>query len=236
MDNSALSQPDFQTFFREWVTQLELYFNQLLHLIQSPDQQDESNHKQLVCRVMGHYHEYFLAKAQVLSRNVFLVLSAPWFSSYERTFLWVAGFKPGLALNIVKICGLELTFDQAERMENLMMETKNDESVIAERLARLEQEVMAPSMLALARMGGREVNGMVNEADTAVERLAGHMEFLVKCADYLREKTVAKVVEILTTTQIVRFLAAMTQILLRIRRLGQLRETEIHGDANISSG
>ncbi|KAI3519761.1 hypothetical protein L1887_08977 [Cichorium endivia] len=234
MDDSALSQPDFQTFFQEWVTQLELYFYQLLHLLQSPDQQDESKHKQLVCRVMAHYHEYFLAKAQVSSRNVFLVLSPPWLSSYERTFLWVAGFKPGLALNVVKICGLELTFDQAERMEKLMMETKDEESVIAERLARLEQQVLEPSMLALARMGGREVNGMVHEADTAVDRLAGDVELLVKCADYLRMKTVAKVVGMLTTTQTVRFLAAMTQFLLRIRRWGQLRETEIDDGTNIS--
>ncbi|KAI3721039.1 hypothetical protein L2E82_32042 [Cichorium intybus] len=118
MDNSALSQPDFQTFFQEWVTQLELYFYQLLHLLQSLDQQDESKHKQLVCRVMAHYHEYFLAKAQVSSRNVFLLLSPPWLSSYERTFLWVAGFKPGLALNVVKICELETGVDLRSSRED----------------------------------------------------------------------------------------------------------------------
>lgn len=54
-------------------------------------------------------------------------------------------------------------------------------------------------MLELARMGGREVNGMVHDADTALERLADDMAFLVGCADYLREKTVAKVVSILST-------------------------------------
>ncbi|KAL7614454.1 protein DOG1-like 4 [Lactuca sativa] len=225
---------NFQTFFMEWVTQLEFYLHQLLHILQSPDQQDESKHKQLIRLVMAHYHKYFLAKARVSSRNVFLIMSPPWLSSYERTFLWLSGFKPGLALHVVSKCGVELSSDQTERMERLTVDTKDHESVIAERLARLEQQVLAPSMLAMARMGGREVNGMIREADTAVERMAEHMEFLVGCADYLREKTVAKVVGILTTAQTVRFLAAMAQLQLRIRRWGQLREREIHGDANLS--
>lgn len=172
---------------------------------------------------MTHYHDYFLAKARVCHWNVFLVLSPPWFSSYEQTFLWVAGFKPGLAINVVKRCGVELNSDQAERMASLTVEIKNEEKEIAERVMRLEQQVVAPPMLALARMGGRELNGMVLDADTAVERLAADMEVLVGRADYLRVKTVAKVVEILTTAQTVRFLAAMAQLQLRIRRWGQLR-------------
>ncbi|KAL7614460.1 hypothetical protein Lser_V15G09008 [Lactuca serriola] len=234
MEYSARSQTEFQTFFREWLIQLELYLNQLLNLLQSPDdhQQDEPNHKQLIRRVMAHYHDYFLAKARVSSRNVFLVLSPPWFSPYERIFLWVAGFKPGLSICIVKTCGLELTSDQAERIERLTVETKDDESAIAERLVRLEQQVLAPTILALTRMGGREVNGMIDDADAAVDSLAKGMEFLVGLADFLREKTVAKVVGILTTAQTVMFLAAMIQFQLRIRRWGQLRETEIHRDAN----
>ncbi|KAL4576137.1 hypothetical protein LXL04_012226 [Taraxacum kok-saghyz] len=220
MDNSTL---DFQTFFPKWLTQLELYLHQLLHLLQSPD---ESKHKQLIRRVMAHYHDYILAKTQVSSRNVFLVLSPPWLSSFERTFLWLGGFKPSLALHVAKRCGVELTSDQAERMERLTVETKDDEIAMAERLGRLEVQVLSPAMLALTRMGGREVNGMIDEADIAVEKLAEDMEFLVGCADYLREKTVAKVVGILTTAQTVRFLAGMIQLQLSIRRWGQLREID----------
>nr|GEV95293.1 DOG1 domain-containing protein [Tanacetum cinerariifolium] len=62
---------------------------------------------------MAHYIDYYLAKAQISSQNVFLVLSPPWFSSYERTFLWVAGFKPGLAIYVAKSCGVQLNTDQS---------------------------------------------------------------------------------------------------------------------------
>ncbi|KAM0013265.1 putative transcription factor TGA like domain-containing protein [Helianthus debilis subsp. tardiflorus] len=114
MDHSNQSQPDFHTFLRDWMIGLEHYLHQLLHHLEFLDQQDEPKLKQLIHQVTTHYHEYFLAKAQVYRQNVFLALSPPWFNSYERTFLWLAGFRPGLAIHVVKSCGLEFTSDQVE--------------------------------------------------------------------------------------------------------------------------
>ncbi|XP_076940580.1 protein ZW2-like [Bidens hawaiensis] len=228
------SQPDnFHTFLRVWMTRLELYLNQLLHIIQFMDQQDESKLQQLINQVMTHYHEYFLAKAEVCHRDVFLVLSPPWFSSYERTFLWLAGFKPSLAITVVKSCGIEFSSSQVKQLDTLTMETKHEERMLTERLAALEQQLTAPPVLALARTGGKEVNGMVNEVDTVIDRMAEEMEVLVECADYLREKTVSKVIEILTTAQTVRFLAVVAQLQLRIRRWGQLMDAQTRGGVNL---
>nr|GEU78155.1 protein DOG1-like 4 [Tanacetum cinerariifolium] len=89
--------------------------------------------------------------------------------------------------------------------------------------------MVSPPMLALARMGGREVNGLTDNVDTMVDRLADGIECLVACADYLREKTVAEVIRILTTGQSVRFLAGVAQLQLSIRRWGQLRDAEADG-------
>ncbi|GJU80334.1 DOG1-like protein 4 [Tanacetum coccineum] len=229
------TEPDFQTFFGGWITRLELYLIQLLHFLQFPDHENDSKLQlQLVRQVMTHYHDYFLAKAQISNQNVFLVLSPPWFSSYERTFLWLAGFKPGLAIYVVKSCGVQLNTNQSDRMDRLTAKIKNEEGKITERLALLEQQMVSPPMLALARMGGREVNGMMDNVDTVVDRLADGMECLVACADYLREKTVAKVIRILTTGQSVRFLAGVAQLQLRIRRWGQLRDAEADGQDNLS--
>ncbi|XP_076882416.1 protein ZW2-like [Bidens hawaiensis] len=233
MNNAAThSQPDFHAFLGVWMTRLELYLNQLLHIIQFMDQQDESKLQQLINQVMTHYHEYFLAKAQVYHRDVFLVLSPPWFSSYERTFLCLAGFKPSLAISVVKSCGVEFSSSQVKQLERLTAETKHEERMMTERLAALEQQLTAPPMLAIARTSGKEVNGMVNEADIAVDRMAEEMEVLVECADYLREKTASKVIEILTTPQKVRFLAALAQLQLRIRRWGQMRDAQTRGGVN----
>ncbi|GKC19215.1 DOG1-like protein 4, partial [Tanacetum coccineum] len=115
-----------------------------------------------------------------------------------------------------------------------LTEIKNEEGKITERLALLEQQMVSPPMLALARMGGREVNGMTDNVDTVVDRLADDMECLVACADYLREKTMAKVIGLLTTGQSARFLAGVAQLQLRVRRWGQLRDAEADGQDNLS--
>ncbi|KAM0013264.1 putative transcription factor TGA like domain-containing protein [Helianthus debilis subsp. tardiflorus] len=104
---------------------LEHYLHELLHLLQDESklQQDEPK-LQLIHQVMTHYHEYFLAKAQIYRHDVFLVLSPPWFRSYERTFMWLARFKPSLAIHVAKKCGLKLSSDQAKRLERLTVELK----------------------------------------------------------------------------------------------------------------
>ncbi|MFS7958223.1 putative transcription factor TGA like domain-containing protein [Helianthus anomalus] len=84
-----------------------------------------------------------------MSRNSNNSFTKKWFRSYERTFMWLAGFKPSLAIQVAKKCGLEFSSDQAKRLERLTM--------------------VAMPMLALARMGGKEVIGMVNQADTTVD-------------------------------------------------------------------
>ncbi|PWA47041.1 DOG1 domain-containing protein [Artemisia annua] len=225
-DSVNQSVPDFQTFYRGWITRLELYLDQLLNVLQFQDHENESklHVQQLVHSVMTHYHDYFLAKAKLSGQNIFLVLSPPWFSSYERTFLWLAGFKPGLAFNVVNNCGIQLSTGQSDMMDRLTAEIKNEENAVTKRLARYEQQVVSPPMLALAKIQEKEVNGMVHDIDTMVELLADDMECLVSCADHLRGKTVAKVVGILTTAQSVRFFAGLAQLQLRIRRWGQLRE------------
>ncbi|GJV28639.1 retrovirus-related pol polyprotein from transposon TNT 1-94 [Tanacetum coccineum] len=110
-----------------------------------------------------------------------------------------------------------LNTNQSDGIDRLTAEIKNEEGKITERRAWLEQQMVASPMLALARMGGREVNGMTDNIGTAVDRFVGDMECLVACAHYLREKIVAKVIGILTTSQSVRFLAGVAQLQLRIR-------------------
>nr|GEX21401.1 protein DOG1-like 4 [Tanacetum cinerariifolium] len=159
-DSVDPSVRDFQMFYRDWITRLKLYLYQLLSFLQFQDHENESKPhvQQLVHSVKTHYHDYFLVKAQLSSQNVFLVLSPPWLSSYERTFLWLAGFKPCVVINGVNSCGIQLSKGQSDMMDRLTAEIKNEENAIAKRLARFEQQVVAPPMLAFSKIGGKEVN------------------------------------------------------------------------------
>ena len=54
---------------------------------------------------------------------------------------------------------------------------------------------------------GRRQDGAVDERGYTIERSGISMEALVECADHLRQKTVMRIIELLSSSQAMRFLA-----------------------------
>lgn len=82
-------------------------------------------------------------------------------------------------------------------------------------------------MMGQARRRGRLVEGELTEEEEVMEsNLRASLESLVANADILRTPTAVKVVEILDALQNVKFLAATTQLRLRIRRWALHRESK----------
>lgn len=79
-------------------------------------------------------------------------------------------------------------------------------------------------MVELARNMGRPRNGEETNVDLAIEHLAASMEGLLQCADFLRKRTIIKLVETLKPAQTIRFLAATIDLQLKIRRWGMQRD------------
>ncbi|KAL8210756.1 hypothetical protein R6Q57_005193 [Mikania cordata] len=79
-------------------------------------------------------------------------------------------------------------------------------------------------------MGVRKFNGMMNETDAVMDQLAEEMEVLVRCADPLKEKTLTKVMDMLTTAQTVWFVAGIVQVQLRIRMWGLIWDGQASTD------
>lgn len=161
------------------------------------------------------------------NRNVFLVFSPTWFTPFERTFFWIAGFKPDLAFRIVRSTITDLTIDQLQRLETLLEETKAEEKELTNELARIQESVAAPPLMNFARRAGRVLtDGDVDEVDKAMETFRAEMEAVLLNADMLRTRTAERVVEILTPVQNVKFLAAATELQLKIRIWGLQKEAE----------
>ena len=51
-------------------------------------------------RDLTHYQHYYEEKSRLAQYDIFVLFSPPWFSALERTFLWIAGFKPRLAFRV----------------------------------------------------------------------------------------------------------------------------------------
>nr|XP_016436461.1 PREDICTED: transcription factor TGA5-like [Nicotiana tabacum] len=198
----------FETFFQSWLIEQERYLQQLLRLSSESCNENCISEKRLIIdQVLAHYRAYYIAKSKVTQENVFLVLSPTWFTAFERTYLWIAGFRPGLAFTLVNKNVSDLSRNPSLMLKELLDEIK-----------------VSQTMILLARDEGPLENGRLTELNRAIDRLRLAMETLVECADYLRGKTVLRIVEILSAAQSVRFLVAATQFQLRIRSLGLQRE------------
>ncbi|CAH1451240.1 unnamed protein product [Lactuca virosa] len=217
IDTNAI---EFENFFQGWLVRQEHYLEDLRSAMQTCDA-SEDDLRDLIARVLAHYLQYFEEKSRIANHDVSLVFSPPWFSSFERSFFWVAGFKPGLTFRVVDRSVEDMNKEQVEMMERLKAETKAEERELENELAMIQESVAAPPIVEVARRGENWLaNGKYDKMESAFETLKEQLEVVVANADMLRSRVAERVVEILTPVQNVRFLAAVTELQLKIRTRG----------------
>ncbi|KAF3446528.1 hypothetical protein FNV43_RR12621 [Rhamnella rubrinervis] len=212
----------FQIFFDGWLQRQQSFLDQLLLVSACPDSHEKvERQRTLVDQVLSHYQEYYEEKARTAWEDVFTVFSAPWLSPFERTFLWIGGFKPLFVLRLVSnVVGGDLTSDQSRVIERLKQETSQAERELNEMIAKVQESVAAPPLLASARRLGRLMDGRISNLEEAIETLKNAMLRVLESADELRWSMVRKVIEVLSPDQTVKFLVAAAEFQLRMRRWG----------------
>ncbi|XP_043697222.1 protein ZW2-like [Telopea speciosissima] len=218
----------FESFYEGWLVRQEHYLDELLSAQNSncDSSAREEEMRELISRVLSHYQHYFEEKARVASADVFFLFSPTWFSPFERSFLWMAGFKPGMLIRLVEKSVKDLSEEQKQCLDRLRAETRVEEKQLSDELARVQESVAAPPLLELIRRGRRLVDGEWRQAERVLETLSSSMETLVEKADFLRIATARKAADLLNPIQTVRLLAAATQLQLRVRTWGWEREAE----------
>lgn len=144
----------FEAFFELWLIRQEHYLQDLLWAMDecsssssSGGEENEQRCKDLIDQLIAHYGQYFQAKAKVVQENVFLVLTPTWFSSFERAYLWMGGFRPGLAFRLVINNVLDLTDDQSQRINRLMTEIKEEENEVSDEFNRVQEGMVTSNLL-----------------------------------------------------------------------------------------
>ncbi|KAI3950732.1 hypothetical protein MKW92_027314 [Papaver armeniacum] len=214
----------FEQFLDGWLARQQRYLDELMHANANSKEIPEEELKSLISRVLGHYQQYYEAKSIASRRDVFVLFAPPWFSTYERTFLWIAGFKPGLLLRILNKAVKDLTEDQSSRVRRIDTETKVAERELNQEMASIQERVVSPGLVDLARRGGRLIDGETLDRDSEFQSLKEAMEAVVVAADYLRVTVTRKLVEVLNPAQAISFLTAATQLQVRIRVWGSQME------------
>lgn len=139
VETNPISQA-FEAFFERWMIRQEHHLQQLILAIEGGAAEQRCN--DLVNQIIAHYASYFEAKAKIVQENVFLVLTPTWFSSFERAYLWIGGFKPGLAFRLLANSVLDLTDDQSRRIDGLTAEIRREEKEVMDEFNRVQERMV----------------------------------------------------------------------------------------------
>ncbi|XP_059296483.1 protein RESPONSE TO ABA AND SALT 1-like [Lycium ferocissimum] len=230
---SSYDDNSFELFLEGWLIRQEQFLDELIVAQDTFDvESQEGIMRDLITRVLAHYQEYYEEKSRMSHRNVFRVFSPTWFTPLERSFLWITGFKPGLAFTLVTDSISDLSENQVHRLNRLRHETKVQERSLTEELAKIQESVAAPPLVERARRVGMQLlytDGItveITDEDENIDTLKSAMENVVTDADRLRTRTAERVVGVLSPLQSLRFLTAAGQLQLRLRMMGMQREAE----------
>ncbi|CAN6724144.1 unnamed protein product [Malus baccata var. baccata] len=234
--HSGTTSNTFVAFFEGWLVRQEHFLDELLSAQQTVDEARDEDLQDLISRVLLHYQQYYDEKSRLAQRDVFLVFSPTWFSSYERTLLWIAGYKPGLVFRIVTESVPDFSDRQRVNIARLRVETRIEERALNDKLANIHESVAAPPFVDVLRRYGRARDGEIVEDIAVIESLKPALESVLVNANLLRTTMVTKLVEILSSRQAVRFLTAVAQFQLKIRSLGLERDAEKRRELSGRSG
>ncbi|KAL9247029.1 hypothetical protein vseg_020500 [Gypsophila vaccaria] len=190
---------------------------------------EEEAARELVSRALAHFEEYYEHKSRAAHDNVFSMFSPPWCSSFECAFLWIAGFRPGVLLELVPESVRDLTPRQTQAIDRLKRDTRGEEKNISDELARVQENMAGPPMIQALRGGptwwSTDEQPSTPDSSNESDRLQVVLEEVVANADTLRVTTAATVAEILTPPQGLRFLSAIIRLQQSMRNVGIERDS-----------
>ncbi|XP_031265282.1 protein DOG1-like 4 [Pistacia vera] len=215
-------QVKFQEFLDGWLIRQQDLFDRLILAIKPENiHKSDDQHQTLIDEVLCHYKQYYEEKSITAREDVFLFFSPPWFTSFERTFLWIGGFKPSLVFKILNGSVKDMTDEQQNRMEIVKVETKSEERELTETMAMIQENIAAGPLLISARRAQNMVDGEASsELEAAMRTLRSGMVVALDTADGLRATIVRKVLQILSPIQTVQLSAGAAEFQLRVRRSG----------------
>lgn len=151
-----ISAGSFEPFLQGWLRRQEEFLNELTTAQNTLDESSQNVMRHLISRVLAHYQEYFEEKSRMSHRNVFYMFSPAWFTPIEKSFLWIARFKPGLAFSLVMNSVNDLSENQVERLNRLRFETRVEEKDLMDKLAKIQESVAALPLMGLTQQLGIE--------------------------------------------------------------------------------
>lgn len=204
-----------ESFFQGWLQRQERLLEELVAAPRIHSDLHNPLLNQLIDRVLAHYQDYYQQKSRTAALDVLSVFSPSWLNPFERSFLWIGGWKPSIAFRLLHTAVLLLSPLQEQAVGDLQQETSAAERDLSEEMALVQEAMALPQVLGLVRSVR---DGEVR--DEAVEAVIAELKRLLAAADDLRGRTVNRLIKILVPIQTIDFLAAAAGFQLHIRDWG----------------
>ncbi|XP_009338174.2 protein RESPONSE TO ABA AND SALT 1-like [Pyrus x bretschneideri] len=127
------------------------------------------------------------------------------YTSYERSLLWIAGYKQSIVFQLVTESVSDLSDQLQVRMARLREATRVEERALNDKRAKIHESVAAPPFMDAVRQYRRAGHGEIVEDDVVIKSLKSALESVVENANLLRMMMATKLVDLLSSGQAVKF-------------------------------
>ncbi|KAL5201333.1 hypothetical protein ABZP36_035687 [Zizania latifolia] len=169
---------------------------------------------------LAHHDEVVAIKDGVIKGDVFHLISGVWRSPAERCFLWLGGFRPSEVIKMLLAHVEPLTEQQIVGVYGLQQSALETEEALSQGLDALYQS-LSDTVVSDALSCPSNVANYMGQMAVAMNKLST-LEGFVRQAENLRQQTLHRLHQILTTRQMARSLLAVSDYFHRLRTLSSL--------------
>ncbi|XP_048432359.1 bZIP transcription factor TGA10-like [Pyrus x bretschneideri] len=213
--------PDAAVFDMEYARWLEEHHRLMCELRAAVQEHLQENELRLyVDNCLAHYDEVLNLKGMVAKTDVFHIVSGMWKTPAERCFMWMGGFRPSEVIKIILNQIEPLTEQQLLGICGLQQSTQETEEALSQGLEALNQS-LSETITSDSLSCPPNMANYMGQMAIAMNKLST-LEGFVRQADNLRQQTIHRLQQILTTRQAARCLLAIAEYFHRLRALSSL--------------
>ncbi|KAJ0961724.1 hypothetical protein J5N97_000043 [Dioscorea zingiberensis] len=180
----------------------------------------ENELRMFVDNCLAHYDEMMSLKSIAIKTDVFHLVSGVWKTPAERCFMWMGGFRPSEMIKVLLSHVEPLTEQQILGICGLQQSTQESEEALSQGLEALNQS-LSNTVASDALSCPSNMANYMGQMAIAMNKLST-LEGFVKQADNLRQQTLHRLNQILTTRQAARCFLAIAEYFHRLRALSSL--------------
>ncbi|XP_028808664.1 bZIP transcription factor TGA10-like isoform X2 [Neltuma alba] len=180
----------------------------------------ENELRLFVDNCLAQYDQLTNLKSLLAKTDVFHIVSGMWITPAERCFMWIGGFRPSELIKIIVSQIEPLTEQQILGIYGLQQSTQEAEDALSQGLEALNQS-LSDTITSDSLSCPPNMANFMGQMAMAINKLST-LEGFVRQADNLRQQTIHRLHEILTTRQAARCMLAIAEYFHRLRALSSL--------------